>query len=545
MTGVRPVKPSEGLGRQRPSTPKRRRAFSSLTWRILAINLLALVIVVAGMLYVDAYRQGLIEARAKALRTQAELMAGALGEIMVAAGEDDLFTFDARTARRMLRRLVLPVKIRARLFDSNGALIADSLRLPGVGPVVEAEALPPPKGPFETAVETVYDWIVAHLPARERLEPYVEKAEPRASDYREAAAALGGEASWTLRDAGSEGAILSVAVPVQRFKHVQGALMLSTTTADVEDAVREVRYAILELFAVALAVTIALSLFLAATIVRPLRRLANAAYAVRRVRGRSVIIPDYSARRDEIGELSRALFDMTDALARRIDAIERFAADVAHEIKNPLSSLRSAVETIARVKDPDQQRRLLSIVQEDVQRLDRLIGDIADASRLDAELARASGGPVDLGRMLSTLVEIHRARYEGGPTIALDLADGTPLVVPGIEGRLVQVFENLIANARSFSPPDGVIRIAARPIDGGVEVTIEDQGPGIPPSKLEAVFDRFYSERPAGEKFGTHSGLGLSICRQIVEAHGGSIRAENIGPPDRPEGARFVLRLPS
>jgi len=549
MTDGMRARASGALVRRSPPAARGRwrwRVFSSLTWRILAINLLALGIVVAGMLYVDAYRRGLIEARAESLRTQAALMAGALGEVMVAEGEVDRFAIDARAARRMLRRLVLPVKIRARLFDSQGALLADSNRLPGIGPVVEAEALPPPEGPIAAAAAAVYDWIVAHLPARERLEPYRENEIQRARDYRETAGALAGVPGWALRDGGSEGAIISVAVPVQRFKHVQGALMLSTTTADVEEAVRAVRYAILELSAVALAVTIALSLFLAATIVRPLRRLADAAYAVRRVQGRTVAIPDYSARRDEIGELSRALLDMTDALADRIDAIERFAADVAHEIKNPLSSLRSAVETIARVDEPDQQRRLLAIVEEDVQRLNRLIGDIADASRLDAELARAPSEPVDLGRLLAAVVEVHRARRgEDGPEIHCELPAGERLVAPGIESRLVQVIENLIANARSFSPPGGAIRLAARRDDGWIEVTVEDQGPGIPPGKLDAVFDRFYSDRPAGEKFGTHSGLGLSICRQIVEAHGGTIRAENIGDDEHPEGARFILRLPA
>ncbi|MFQ5784319.1 MAG: stimulus-sensing domain-containing protein [Alphaproteobacteria bacterium] len=535
----------QGGGGTEPRRSRGGRRFSSLTWRILAINLLALGIVVVGMLYLDTYRRGLIEARTAALKSEGEMMAGALSEIVVTTGDGALFEIDAGAARQMLRRLVVPIHIRARLFDTRGVLIADSSRLPGAAPLVESEELPPPVGAFEAGVEAVYAWVVSHLPPREKLEPYVENERQRAADYHEAMRALAGYSASALHDGGKVGTILSVAVPVQRFKQLQGALLLSTTIDDVEDSVRAVRYAILKIFALALSITIALSVFLAGTIARPVRRLAEAADAVRHGHSRAVVIPDFSGRRDEIGDLSRALGDMTDALADRIDAIERFAADVAHEIKNPLGSLRSAVETVVRIEDPEQQRKLLAIVREDVQRLDRLISDISDASRLDAELARAETVPVDLGRMLSTLVEVQRAiPPQGDPAIVLDLDPDTRLVVPGFEGRLAQVFENLINNARSFSPPGGVIRIAAWRDDDAVAVTVEDDGPGIPPAKLEAIFDRFYSERPATEKFGTHSGLGLSISRQIVEAHGGVIRTENRGDGDRARGARFIVRLP-
>jgi two-component system sensor histidine kinase ChvG len=259
-------------------------------------------------------------------------------------------------------------------------------------------------------------------------------------------------------------------------------------------------------------------------------------------------IPDFTGRGDEIGDLSAALREMTSALWERLDAIERFAADVAHEIKNPLTSLRSAVETAVRIQDPEKQRRLLGIVLEDVQRLDRLISDISDASRLDAELSRVEPGPVEIGRMLRALADVQEAAAtETSPRLLLALPEGDDggLAVSGIEGRLVQVFRNLLANAISFSPPGGTIRIAAQRDGSTALVTIEDDGPGIPEGKLEAIFERFYSERPSGEKFGTHSGLGLSISKQIVEAHRGLIRVENRRDVDGTVlGARFIVRLP-
>ena len=525
---------------------RRRRRFSPLTRRILAINVLALGIVVVGMLYLDTYRRGLIDAKAEALATEGAIIAGALGESVVTVATEGVQGIDFDAARQMLRRLVVPTETRARLFAANGALVADSRRLLGAGGLVQADALPPPPaGAVARAARAAYEWIASLMAPGDELEPYTETPEQRAGDYREVRSALAGESARALRDGGDAGAILSVAVPVQRFKRVQGALMLSTTIADVEASVREVRVAILKLFALGLGVTVLLSVFLASTIARPVRRLAEAADAVRPGRRGGVEIPDFSGRGDEIGDLSRALREMTDALSERIDAIESFAADVAHEIKNPLTSLSSAVETASRIKDPEQQRKLLAIMRDDVERLDRLISDISDASRLDAELARAESEPVDLGRLLAALAEVHAATTDKDePAIEFELAPGEPLVVPGIEGRLVQVFQNLLSNARSFSPPGGVIRLAARRDGAFVEAVVEDDGPGIPPGKLGGVFDRFYTERPPGEKFGTHSGLGLSISKQIVEAHGGDIFAENRGDGDHTAGARFVVRLP-
>jgi two-component system sensor histidine kinase ChvG len=306
---------------------------------------------------------------------------------------------------------------------------------------------------------------------------------------------------------------------------------------------------VLAVFAGAMLATILLSLYLAQTIAQPVLRLAAAAERIRRgYRPQTQQIPDFTGRGDEIGELSGVLREMTDALHQRMDAIERFAADVSHEIKNPLTSLRSAVETAARVRDPQQLQRLMSVIQEDVQRLDRLITDISNASRLDAELSRAEAEPVDLGRMMQALADMYETtRLPNGPVLKVEMPAGAELHVPGVEDRLVQVMRNLIANAQSFSPPDGTIRLKASRTNGFVEVQVEDDGPGIPESKMTAIFDRFYTERPKGEKFGTHSGLGLSISKQIVEAHRGTIRATNRYSDDGTKkvlGARFTVRLP-
>jgi two-component system sensor histidine kinase ChvG len=446
----------------------------------------------------------------------------------------------------MMRQLVAPTRIRARLFDIRGHLIADSrhLRRPLAGQGLGTVSAPD-EGLLSRAGDWLYDTILGLLPSSHKYPVYHEN--DRARGYAEAMPALsGGTGGAVRRQPKTSGLVISAAVPLERFGHVLGAVMLSTTDREIQAELRTVRLELLRIFAVTVLVTVLLSLYLAGTIARPIRHLAAAA---RRARGRGarIEIPDAARRGDEIGELADSLREMTDALWQRMSAIERFAADVAHEIKNPLSSLRSAVETAARISDPDKQRRLLAIVQDDVERLDRLITDISDASRLDAELSRLEVAPTDLRAMLSTLAEMHEAtRSPGAPHLVLDLPPNRPLIVPGIESRLSQVFLNLFANAVSFSAPDGEILIRAAPDGRAVLITVEDQGPGIPEDKLTAIFDRFYSERPREEKFGTHSGLGLSISQQIVEAHRGRIWAENrIDRQGRVCGARFLIRLPA
>src|SRR5579872_2299510 len=525
-----------------------RRIISPLTRRIIAVNMLPLAMLAVGFLYLGKFESSLIGQQIESLRTQGEIFAAALGEGAVLESSDEGETLLPELSRQMMRRLVEPTRTRARLFDILGKLIADSRLLRGPGDSVQISELPEPdhRGLLGRVSDRVYDWVVNLLPSHRRYQPYHEG--DSAEDYREAMQALHGESGSVVRsDPAAGGLVISVAVPVQRYKQVLGAVLLSTGSGEIEEELRTVRLELLRIFGVALLVTVLLSFYLAGTIARPVRRLAAAAERARG-RGARTEIPDFTGRGDEIGELSGSLREMTDELWQRMSAIESFAADVAHEIKNPLSSLRSAVETASRLEDPEKQRRLMAIICDDVERLDRLITDISDASRLDAELGRLEVEPTDIAAMLEALAAMHEAtEADGAPRVTLDLGDarGRPLVVPGIESRLSQVFLNVIANAASFSPPGGEIRIRAG-LDGrAVLVTIDDDGPGIPEDKLNAIFDRFYSERPAGEKFGTHSGLGLSISKQIVEAHRGRIWAENRHDAEgRVAGARFLIRLP-
>ncbi|HUK58381.1 MAG TPA: stimulus-sensing domain-containing protein [Stellaceae bacterium] len=532
---------------------RRRRRLSPLTRRILAVNVLAIALLGLGLLYLGEYQQSLVAAELDSLRTEGQIFAAALGEgaVIDVAGEGEALV--PELGRDMMRRLVEPTHTRARLFDDHGTLVGDTRVLLGPGGTVQVQELPAPGsvGVLDRVATALSRVLGGTLPWHSSYRPYREHQQESGADYPEVGRALTGDIATEVReDHATGGLLLTVAVPVQRYKQVLGTVLLSKGSDEIEAAVRAVRFEILKVFVIALGVTVLLSIYLAGTIVQPVRRLAAAAERVRRLPGRHVTIPDLTARRDEIGDLSATLRDMTAALWQRMDAIERFAADVAHEIKNPLTSLKSAVETAARVEDPGKQRKLLALVQEDVERLDRLITDISDASRLDAELSRGETEPVAIDRLLETLVEVHRETApEGAPQLVLSLPEAAghkaELAVLGIDSRLVQVFRNLIANAVSFSPPGGIIRISASRKGERVEVVVEDEGPGLPEGKLEAIFERFYSERPAGEKFGTHSGLGLSISKQIVEAHRGTISAENRTAADGTvEGARFIVRLP-
>jgi two-component system, OmpR family, sensor histidine kinase ChvG len=528
----------------------RRWPVSPLTRRILALNVLALALLAGGFLYLGKYQASLIGQQIESLKTQGEVFAAALGEGAVLDSVDEGEILLPDLARQMMRRLVEPTHTRARLFDVRGDIIADSRILRGPGDTVQVHELQPQEreGAILRVADRVYDWILDILPRHTNYPAYRENASPRAEDYAEVLRALRGETGSAIRsDPQTGGLVFSVAIPIQRYKQVLGAVMLSAGSAEIEEELRTVRLELMRIFGVALLVTVLLSFYLAGTIARPIRRLAAAAERARGRRAR-VEIPDFTGRGDEIGDLSGSLREMTDALWQRMSAIESFAADVAHEIKNPLSSLRSAVETAVRIEDPANQRRLMAIILNDVQRLDRLITDISDASRLDAELGRLELEPVDIAAMLGALADVHEAtRTDGSPRLVLAIGKSDrELVVSGIETRLSQVFRNVIGNAVSFSPPLGEIRLTARHDGRGVLVTVEDQGPGIPEEKLTAIFDRFYTERPLGEQFGTHSGLGLSISKQIVEAHRGMIWAENCKDASGATiGARFSVRLPA
>jgi two-component system sensor histidine kinase ChvG len=555
VTDTATAEPPAPRAEPRPRPGWRRRfrwpSLSPLTRRIVAVNVLPLALLAVGFLYLGKFEASLIGQQIESLHTQGEIFAAALSEGAVLDSVDEGEVLLPDLARQMLRRLVEPTRTRARLFDSKGKLIADSRLLRGPGEVQVAD--PPTerrKGLLVRLADGIYDGIADLVPTRHKHPPYREGE--AAQDYREAVAALRGDGGSAVRgDEETGGLVISAAVPLQRSKQVLGAVMVSTSNREIDEELRTVRLELLRIFGATLLVTVLLSLYLASAIGRPIRRLAAAARGAGG-RGARIEVPEIAARHDEIGELAVSLREMTDALWQRMNAIESFAADVAHEIKNPLSSLRSAVETASRLDDPVKQRRLLAIIQDDVERLDRLITDISDASRLDAELSRLDFAPTDIAAMLRAIVDMHETtRAEGSPRLVLDLPSGPPgrsrpLVVPGIESRLSQVFLNVIANAVSFSPPGGDIRIRAAPDGRAVLVSVEDAGPGIPADQLNAIFGRFYSERPVGEKFGTHSGLGLSISKQIVDAHRGRIWAENrTDASGAVGGARFLIRLPA
>jgi two-component system, OmpR family, sensor histidine kinase ChvG len=551
-------------------------SFSSLTRRIVFLNVAGLLALVMGILYLSQFRAGLIEARIQSLLVQGEIIAGAIAAsatvetnsltisperlMGLPAGEsygpadDGLsvidFSINPERVAPVLRRLVSPTKTRARIYDRDGMLLLDSRDLDRAGDVLRVD-LPPldaqRQGFFERAWITLRTWL-----GRGDLPLYRELAPENGKGYPEVAQALNGLNASMVRVNERAEVIVSVAVPVQRFRAVRGTLLLSTQRGDIDQMVEAERLAVFKVFLVAAAVMVVLSVFLAGTIADPVRRLAFGAESVRRRIRSRVEIPDFTDRRDEIGHLSGALREMTRALYTRIEAIESFAADVAHELKNPLTSLRSAVETLPLAKTEHSRARLLAVIEHDVRRLDRLITDVSDASRLDAELQRQEAAPIDLIKLLTTVVAVaNEVRGENNVRVTLTCeGDARTLTVPGHDSRLAQVLNNLIDNARSFSPDGGTVRIACRRRREQVTIVVDDDGPGIRPDALEKIFDRFYTDRPH-QGFGQNSGLGLSISRQIVEAHGGRIRAENrVGTADGSGapgvlGARFVIRLPA
>ncbi len=567
-----------GLAWRRAARAVSLRAASSLTRRILVLNLGGLVALLLGFLYLNQFREGLIEARVQSLLTQGEIIAGAIASsatveidtitidpdklLQLQAGEsagiaeDPLdFSINPEKVAPLLRRLVTPTKTRARVYDKDGMLTLDSRSLYSRGDVLRLD-LPRVGEPDEPPLlERTWNMLRNRL-GKADVPTYDDFENANGKSYPEVARALNGSPASVVRVNTRGQTIVSVAVPVQRFRTVKGALLLSTQGGDIDAVIAAERFAIFQVFAVAAGVMIVLSVLLAGTIAEPIRKLADAAQRVRRgVKSREQI-PDFSSRHDEIGHLSGTLRDMTKALYSRIEAIESFAADVAHELKNPLTSLRSAVETLPRAKSDESRGRLLSVIQHDVRRLDRLISDISDASRLDAELARNDSAPVDVAQVLEAVVTIQNETRPGQAKIELtsdrrSLRPGADsFLVMGHDSRIGQVLVNLIDNARSFSPPDKPVRVGISRVANDVLVTVEDEGPGIEPHALERIFERFYTDRP-NEGFGQNSGLGLSISRQIVEAHRGSIRAENRLGPVGPDGeaprigARFIVCLPS
>jgi two-component system sensor histidine kinase ChvG len=523
---------------ERAERPRRSSRFkwlpgSRLGRLIVALNLLSLAILVAGALVLNELRRGLVNARIDSLTTQAELMASIINQ--AATVGEPVPQMDAGYANEIVLQLLAnPALQRARLFDARGEMVADSQILVDR---VESRALPAARARGEEGA--------IKLPMLQRKSSATVAREARAQLMQEVAKAMRGARVSGLRTRTDGGRAVSVSVPIQHVQAVLGVLTLEAS--DVDAIIARERAALIPFILIAVAVTLSSSFLLNTIVAQPVMRLARASDRVRLSRARAISLPDLAKRDDEVGDLTRSLEDMTHALSERMDAIESFAADVAHEIRNPLTSMRSAVETLDLVKDPNARERLFGILKNDVARLDRLVTDISNASRLDAELSRDQPKLIDLGRLIQDVVSLYQATARPGDVgVKFESAPSLESVrVMGREGPLSQILRNLVDNARSFSPPGDTVTVALSATRDHAVASVSDNGPGIPPENLETVFERFYTSRPKGAAFGGNSGLGLSIARQIAEAHNGALKAENrTDAQGRVLGARFTLVLP-
>lgn len=519
---------------------------SPLTRKIIIFNLVALNILVAGILLMNSSREPLAVQRLNSLVAEAELITNVFEARAATGTNEGLSVEDGPSVTETLSRLNLRTGLEVFVFDTAGNIVGtdDGRGILQAGDTATREP---------TVMVDFLSWLwsgisgFAQFGTPEVVVPHEERA------ARQAQAALErGTTYQSSRDADGTTQFI-VASPIILDGVAIGTIALVSAGGEIDALVRGERERVLQMFLIATLVSIGLSIVLASTIANPISDLAAAA-EIGRDRDRStaaagrIRIPDMTARPDEIGRLSGALRGMVTALYDRIDGNEQFAADVAHEIKNPLASLRSAVGTMRVAKRDDQREKLLAVIEHDVRRLDRLVSDISNASRLDSELVREEQEPFDLLRTIGNLGEYlgQEARAQGIDFIT-DLPE-KPIIIHGLEARLAQVFVNLITNAISFCEDGDAIRVWARQRENRVLIVVEDTGPGIPEEALTKVFKRFYSERPEGQ-FGNNSGLGLAISKQIVEAHDGVIWAENIRPTDadmmsEPLGARFVVGLP-
>jgi two-component system, OmpR family, sensor histidine kinase ChvG len=547
--------------------------FNSLTRRILVYNMFGLIILLGGVMILNQYRAGLIEVRVQNLLTQGKIIAEAIAasssidadqvivdpeELLEMQSDHDAlgsidsydsleFPINPERAAPILLRLIAPTGTRARIYDHEGIKLLDSKALNDRGQITREDL--PPTGIQKISYPTRFmRWLKRIW--RGNIPLYTDIGSANGKGYEEVRSALMGLPKNMSRLNERSELIVSVAVPIQRMRAVLGVLMLSTRGDDIDKIVKDEMNGIMRVGLIAATVLAALSMWLSNQIGAPMRKLAAAARRVRHSAKAREEIPDFTDRNDEIGELSGSLRDMTKALYSRIEAIETFAADVAHELKNPLTSLKSAVETLPLVQKEELRERLTNIILHDVKRLDRLISDISDASRLDAELAREEFEPLDISTLLETIIpafdDVHR-EIEVNVLLVLNTVARCPdaFLINGHDMRIGQVINNLVDNAISFSPNKSKVSVKVRRIDWDIEIRIEDEGPGIPPDNLEKIFKRFYTDRPEEQGFGNNSGLGLNISEQIIMAHKGKIWAENLMENDKIIGACFVIQLPA
>jgi len=574
-----------GLYQFMTSGPLIRFISRTLQRRIIVANLIGLIVLLSGIFYLSQYHAWLIDAKRESLRAQGEIIAAAIaanasletGRIVLdpdrlpeMEGSRDALRDDAFAALQLsiapervtpiLRKLVPSSDTRARVYAHDGTLISDTANF---GLMPRAQATRPENGlgtgqQGRAKIRNSWTRFLAWL-LRGELPVYREIGSANGTSYPEVRMALSGSTTPMLliNDKGEQ--IVSVAVPIQHRKAVQGVLLLSTRPGEIDEVLSEERNVILFLALTALAATLLASFLLARTIAGPMRRLSEAAENVSRSISARHELPELAHRTDEVGQMAIAFRGMTSALYRRIEASERFAQDVAHELRNPLTAARSTAEALTFAKTPEHQQQLVREIQEELKRLNKLITDVSNASRLDAELALQEREPVDVRQVLRAVVDVFRAMLsEDERRIVLDIADvpgnAGAFTVEGHDARLGRVLTNLLDNAISFSPECGIVTVSARRVGPRIEIIVDDQGPGIPPDKLEEIFNRFYSDRPQTDRtIGKNSGLGLSISREIVAAYGGRVWASNramtAGPggagPSTGGGARFVVHLPA
>ncbi len=537
------------------------RRITGLTVRIIGVNAIAVIGLLFGVVYLGQYNAQLIESKLERFETEVTLVTAALTESVLELGFDNRSDLSADRIRVLSARLAATMNKRVLVFNFDGMMVSDSAEIikdQDIKPIFKIIKEEPVRFDSVEMLKGSAAFVASLFPRREKLALFPGINSHYAKDYLNVVDAQRKNFSISAwRDEERE-VVLTAAMPILRESKAIGFVMVVSQDEEIREELADAWFTILQIFLLTLFITILLSIYLSGVIARPLRTLAQAAENVRKGKLKHTEIPDMSDRHDEIGELSIVLRDMTYALWERMDTIEAFAADVAHEIKNPLTSLKSAVETASIVKNKADLQKLLDIIRNDIDRLDRLITDISNASRLDAELSREMFNVIDFKKLMRDLLDSYKSPLEreainhansdealkDGVMITLDLPEYEDIYVRGSEGRLIQVFQNILSNALSFSALKTTVKIGVELKGRRVTVYIDDEGPGIPEGNLKTIFERFYSERPEHEEYGRHSGLGLSICKQIVTAHNGVIYAENLY--DRGGavcGARFVVVL--
>ncbi len=533
------------------------RRISKLTVKIIGVNVIAVICLILGVVYLGQYHARLIESHLRIFQKEVMLVTASITDSY--ASKSDL---ESKTVQMLVGRLGATLDRQILVFDLSDHMILNSESLiseHNIEPIFRVKQEEKRILQSVEILKNTAEWVASLFPQHDRLPEFGGIVSERGRDYNDVVDAQQKNLSISAWRDMEDDIVLTAAMPILVNQKLSGVVMVVSYDEAIKKDLADVWFTVLQIFLVTLFITIALSIYLSGVIARPLRKLAHSAESVRRGKLKHTAIPDMSDRNDEIGELSIVLRDMTYALWERMDTIEAFAADVSHEIKNPLTSLKSAVETAGIVKTKKDRDKLLEIIQHDIERLDRLITDISAASRLDAELSRETFGTLDFKVLMRDLLDSYKSPLEreainhsnsdqalkDGVMITLDLPEYDEIFIRGSEGRLIQVFQNILSNALSFSPIKTTIKIVVTVKGRRVTVTIDDEGSGIPDSNLKTIFERFYSERPDYEEYGRHSGLGLSICKQIITAHNGVIYAENRmdSRSDNVAGARFVVVL--